>query len=138
MRDIRVQFDGESGTRILLNESVEGKMLMQQKYLINTGTSKGTDKIFPQRGTDLMAGAIGGSIIDSVAAEHLGNFAALDTLYFCSYEEHPDIYNGNTYVREFSLTPSDYNNFTRTLSFTAKFKFKDDTETASDILLTSE
>lgn len=138
MRDIRVQFDGESGTRILLNEAVEGKLLTQQKYLINVGTSKGTDKIFPQRGTNLVGGAISGGIIDSVSAEHLGNFAALDTLYFCAYEEHLAVYNSSEYVQDFSLKPTDYNNFTKTLLFTAEFKFKDRTETSNEITLATE
>lgn len=138
MRDIRVQFAGENGSRLLLNKSVDGKLLTQQKYLINTGTSKGSDAVFTDRGTDLATKIVGGNIVDATAAEHVGNFAALDTLYFCSYEEHPEIFNRDSYVRDFDLRPMDYNNYTHTLTFKAKFIFKDNTSTEDTLDLTTE
>lgn len=129
MRDLRIQFNGEDGTRLLLDETVEGKLLLQQKYLINTATTAGSDKIYPDRGTNLLIGAIGGVIIDSNAAAHLGNFAALNTIHFCSYEEHPDVYRQPGYIIQYDLTPLEYDNSSNILSFAAKFSFNDDTET---------
>ena len=111
----------------MLNETVEDKECIMQKYLINSVTSKNTDKIFPERGTDLLKGAIGGAVIDAQAAMHLGNFAALDTLYFCSYEETPSIFDSDMYVNNFDLKPADYDGTTNTLSFFADFYFKDGT-----------
>lgn len=130
MRDLRIQFNGETGTRLLLNETVEGKRLLQQKYLINTATTAGSDRIYPNRGTTLLAKAIGGAIINEKEAAHLGNFASLDTLHFCTYEEHPDIYTQPGYVMQYDLEPLSYDNSTNILSFKAKFSFTDSTETA--------
>lgn len=135
MRDIKVQFDGQNNTRLLLNESVEGKMLTQQKYLINVGTSIGTDKIYNDRGTEFLPRIVAGSIVDSNAAWHAGNFAAVATLYFCSYHEHPDIYKEDSYVQTFTIEPIDFNNKTQMLQFKAKFLFKDGTETSDNVAL---
>ena len=137
MRDIKVQFDGQSNTRILLNESVEGKALMQQKYLINVGTSEGTDKIYSDRGTEFLPRIVAGAIVDSASAWHVGNFAAVSTLYFCSYYEHPEIYNSDEYVQSFTLEPVDFNNRTQMLQFVAKFIFKDGTETVDNVAIST-
>lgn len=113
-----------------MDETVEGKMLLQQKYLINTATTMGSDRIYPGRGTELLAEAIGGTVIDQTAAAHIGNFAALNTLRFCTYEEHPDEYKKDTYVSNYDLKPIEYNNTNRVLSFEAKFTFRDGTVSA--------
>ena len=137
MRDLRIQFNGETGTRLLLDETVEGKLLLQQKYLINTATTVGSDRIYPTRGTKLLSGAIGGAIIDNSSAVHLGNFAALDTIHFCTYEEHPDVYNKPGYVMQYGLTPMEYNRDANILSFKAKFTFNDNTAT-EDVVSVSQ
>lgn len=129
MRDLRIKFNGADGTRLLLDETVEGKLLLQQKYLINTVTTAGSDKIYPDRGTNLLAGAIGGAIIDSTSSMHLGNFAALNTIHFCSYEEHPSVFTQPGYVMQYDLEPLAYDKSTNVLSFKAKFTFNDDTAT---------
>ena len=125
MRDFRIRFDGSEDTMVSLTEDATGKLLLTQKYLMNAATTNGTDKVFPERGTTLFASAIGGEIIDANAAIHVGNFAAIDTLHFCSYEEHPDVYMQEDYVDDFNLVPKAYDNLTHTLSFTAIMSYKD-------------
>lgn len=130
MQDIRIQFYGEKGTCFKFKEKVEGKKLYKQKYLINTATSKNTDKIFPDRGTNMLAQAMGGIAMTQNGAYHIGNFAATDTIYFCSYEEIPSEYKSSSYVESYTLYPKYYNNATNSLYFLATFIFKDDeTET---------
>lgn len=136
MRDVRIQFNGDKGTIFRCDEEVAGKSTYEQKYLINSATSKGTDPIFPDRGTDLLKGAIGGSVINFSSAFHLGNFAAVDTLYFCSFEENADEFNSEEYVDAFTLLPTEYDNSTRTLTFKATFSFKDGTSNEKELNVT--
>lgn len=126
MRDIRIQFYGDKGTCFKLKEKVEGKQLYKQKYLINTATSKNTDKIFPDRGTNLLAQSLGGKVLSGSGAYHVGNFAATDTIYFCSYEEQASEFNSDQYVQSFTIYPKYYNNATNSLYFLATFLFKDE------------
>lgn len=137
MKDIRIQFDGNDGTRLVLNQIVEGKSVFEQKYLINTATTQGSDKIYPERGTSFLQQAIGGTLIDWNSSIHTGNFAATDTIYFCSYEEHPDVYNSDIYVSSYQLIPALYDNTTRTLSFRAIFAFNDGTSTSEDFSIST-
>lgn len=125
MRDLKIKFNGSEDTMVSVTESVDGKLLLAQKYLVNAATTNGTDKVFPDRGTTIFASAIGGEIVDTNAAIHVGNFAAIDTLHFCSYEEHPDIYNRDDYVEDFNLLPMSYDNANNTLTFNAVMQYKD-------------
>lgn len=127
MRDIRIRFNGGEDTRLDLKHEVKGKRLYAQKYLVNTATTKGTDFIFPDRGTDLMTSAISGGAVDEISLGHIGNFAAIDTLYFCSYEEHAPVYNSQGYIRAYALLPKSYDNSTHTMTFDAEFTFRDGT-----------
>lgn len=128
-RDIRVSFNGSANTRLVLNEAVSGKNLYEQKYLINTATSNGTDRIYPDRGTNLLKSAIGGCMVDENETMHAGNFAALDTLFFCSYEEHRDVFESEEYVQEYNINLVKYDNDTHSLVFRAVLLFKDGTST---------
>ena len=53
-----------------------------QRAMMNLMSTKGGDAIYPLRGTDLLARALGGTLLNLRAAEHAGNFAASDTLFF--------------------------------------------------------
>lgn len=132
MKDLKIKFDGAKGTTILLDEIVTGKLLSCQKYLVNTVTNKGTDIIFKDRGTTLFSSAIGGALIDSTATTHICNFAAIDTLYFCSYEEHADIFSSDEYISNYNLSVVDYDNDNRVLHLKATMIFKDNTQTVEN------
>lgn len=129
MRDIKIKFNAGNDTRLVLTEYVEGKELYQQKYLINTVTSKNSDPIFEDRGTDLLKTLISGAIVDAEQAVHTGNFASTDTEYFCTYEEHRAAYESDEYIDAYALEPVDYDNDNRVLTFQAIFDFKDGTQT---------
>jgi hypothetical protein len=53
-----------------------------QRSLVNCLIAEGSDTVFPQRGIDLLTRAIGGSLLNQRAAQHAGNYAASDTLFF--------------------------------------------------------
>lgn len=132
MKDLKIKFNGATGTTILLDEIVTGKLLSCQKYLVNTVTNRGTDIIFSDRGTTLFSSAIGGALIDSNTTIHICNFAAIDTLYFCSYEEHADIFDSDEYISAYSLSVLDYDNDNKILHLKATMTFKDNTQTVEN------
>ena len=137
MKDLRINFDGQDGTYIDLKDSVEGKRLYEQKFLVNLATSKNTDIVYEDRGTNLLVGAIGGVFISSISTQHLINFSTTDTLYFCSYEEHADIYESDEYINGLAIDTVSYNNSTNCLVIGVTFSFKDDTTTLSNAFITS-
>lgn len=136
MKDIRIRFEGDKGTRLDFGQYVEGKKLYVQKYLVNTVTSKNTDAFYAERGTDLFADATQGAALNTTVARHLGNFASLDTIYFCSYEETAANFNSSDYIQEYGLVPIYYNNTTQSLYFNALFLFRDGTKTEDSLNLT--
>lgn len=122
MRSIKIKFGG-SNTSIDFLSEVSGKEAIKQKYLVNTLTTKDSDPIFKNRGTDLLATAIGGALITS--NNITDGFAAVDTLYFCNFEESKEVYSSGDNVVVYSLVP-DYNYLTITSAvFNAEFEFAD-------------
>lgn len=122
MRSIKIKFDG-SNTSIDFLSEVSGKEAIKQKYLVNTLTTKGSDPIFKNRGTDLLTAAIGGALITS--SNITDGFAAVDTLYFCNFEESKEVYNSGDNIVLYSLAP-DYDSLTTTsATFNAEFEFVD-------------
>lgn len=122
MRSIKINFNGSKTSIDFLSE-ISGKAALQQKYLVNTLTTKSSDPIFNNRGTDLLDAAIGGALITSTNITD--GFAAVDTLYFCNFEESKEVYDSGDNVTLYSLTP-DYDYLTTTSAvFNAEFEFAD-------------
>lgn len=131
MRAIKIHYNGGNDTRILFREETSGKLLQTQKYLMNVATEQGSDPIFADRGTELLATALGGALISLDTIDD--GFAAVDTLYFCNYEEAPEVFESPDNVSFFALTPIEYHQATRSLSFAADFTFNDGTELNSTL-----
>lgn len=53
-----------------------------QACLLNCACNRGSDFVFPERGTGLLEAAVGGGLIGTVAAQHEANFAVTDTREF--------------------------------------------------------
>ena len=137
MKSIAIVFDGGSGTFIDWKSMKEGKECITQKYLVNIATEKGTDPIFPDRGTDLLPQAIGGVVIDAASALMIGNFAATDTIYFCAWEEDPEVYSSGDYPEAAELIPTGYSNNERILNFDLTLTFQDGTSTTVETTISS-
>ena len=122
MRSIKINFNGNN-TYIDFSSEVSGKEALKQKYLVNTLTTKSSDPIFNDRGTDLLDTAIRGALITS---DNISDgFAAVDTLYFCSFEENKEVYDSGDNITSYSLVP-DYDYLTTTSAvFNANFEFAD-------------
>lgn len=83
MRGIKLEFS-DQGVKILPEQEVSDLDADTQNILMSFGTMKGSDEIFPLRGTNLFLRGLQGRLVDEIAAGHEGNFAANDVLEFVS------------------------------------------------------
>lgn len=81
MKGLKITFEA-TGATISTSEKVEGVAAQVQNSLVNIAQQKGSDKLFPNKGTDIFRQALQGRIAGLQEAHHLSNFAALDTLFF--------------------------------------------------------
>ena len=81
MQGARINFLS-SGCSLDFTSPVNDISCAIQNSLVNIATGKGSDLIFPLKGTDLYAQAVSGAIVDTNTAVHASSFAALDTLFF--------------------------------------------------------
>lgn len=129
MKDIKVIFDGPYGkTRLDLTNYVEGKDLTVQKVLINIPTFKGSDKLYPDKGTSLLQQFIGAVVVNKNAAQHIANFAALDTIYFINDTDGLDV-NDPMGLANLDLELLDYSAMTGEVKLTSVVYFPDGTKT---------
>ena len=128
MKSIQIHFDGAENTVFDFRVPAEGKTLYTQKALINIATEQGSDPIYPDRGTDLLASSINGLLIDKVEAQHAGNFAALDTLTFCNFNDYAAATKGSgDIITAMTIVPTSYDMDKRVLRFDVTMTFADGT-----------
>ena len=77
-----ILFNADGSIELLTGGLVVDFRATAQRAMLNLLAVKGRDKVFPKRGTDLLVRALGGSLLNLRAAQHAGNFAASDTLFF--------------------------------------------------------
>ena len=95
---------------------------------INIATEQGSDPIYPDRGTNLLASSINGLLIDKVEAQHAGNFAALDTLTFCNFNDYAAATKGSgDIITAMTIVPTSYDMDKRVLRFDVTMTFADGT-----------
>ena len=98
MRTLRLLFSkaGASFDLVPLEGDFECSV---QNALVNLGSVQGGDKVFPDKGTDLLKTAVSGALFDLNSANHASNYAALDTLAFskaADYQDNPEPITGMT------------------------------------------
>lgn len=128
MKDLKISFNGDAST-IKLNETVDDKNLYEQKVLINLVTARGSDRVFPSRGTKLLADSIYGRVYSKTGAAHVGNFAALDTIYFIRSTDPKDIQNADYLINDVNVYTISYNNQEHVLNMSVQVVYKDNTST---------
>ena len=133
MRAVAIDFTGGYTTRINFRREVSGKSLQEQKYLVNVATKAGSDPVFPKRGTKLLDSAIGGALMSINGLTD--GFAAVDTVYFCNYEESKAMFESSDNVIAFTLTPTSAGSSLAEVCFTANFLFVDQTKTKVPVII---
>lgn len=134
MKGVKIDFSQDfSGTSDNLatfnfNEVVEDHFAAAQNCLVNTATIVGTDKIYDDRGTDLLKAGIIGRITDIDDSTHEANFAATETLFFNNLNAIGDM----ELIRSYKLEPLDIVN--NSLQLNAFFTFADETTLGIEIL----
>lgn len=77
---LAIQFDGKA--RLDFGAPRTGLMCQVQRALVNLGTSRGTDPVYPTRGTLLMKQALTNALSGRNRLTQKTSYAAIDTLHF--------------------------------------------------------
>lgn len=86
MRGIKINFS--DGVAVIdPTAHVAGFDATVQNALVNIATRNGTDRIYADKGTSILARAVEGKIVGMNEANHQAQLAALDTLYFSRKHE---------------------------------------------------
>lgn len=128
MKDIKVIFKGDASEIDLTGEVVD-KNLYEQKVLINMVTAQGSDPTYPDRGTNLLLDSIRGKVYSKSGTIHVGNFAALDTIYFLRGTDYEDLYEAPFTVRDINVSTISYNNAENVLHLSVQVTYADATST---------
>ncbi len=89
-RGVKIEFLDGGDLRIDPSSEVDGFDAVVQSCTVNLLVSKGSDPLFPDRGTDLLTRALSGAVFSSQSARHAANFASVDTLFFSRRKERAD------------------------------------------------
>lgn len=120
MEGLGIKFE-DAGAKFNFEEKLDSKRLIVQNYLVNTANIRGSNLVFPQKGTNLLRALNGGIVFDRTTAVHQANFAATDTLiYETSQQNDLDLT-----VDRFTLFIKDLN--PQNLTLTTFFEFSDGT-----------
>lgn len=127
MKDIRIKFNGVDDTCVVLGEAVEGKELYKQKSFVNLTTAKGSDPIYTDRGTNLVPGMTGVSLLNSLTSSIIFDIAALDTRYFVRTQDYIIVNDSPDLVYDLKLNVTDYNPTDGSAQIAVQFIFADST-----------
>jgi hypothetical protein len=131
MNGLKIDFSSAGGPKLDLASSIEGAYTSVQNALVNIATSQGSDSIFEDRGTNLLAQALQGRLVNLQAAQVASNFAAVDTTYFLATTETSQIPAER--IQRIGLAPVVFN--TNSLQLDAIFDMEDGTVIGVEALL---
>lgn len=127
MRDIKIVMAGNEGSFLDLTADVTGKELYSQKALVNIVTVRGSDPLFEDRGTDIMKKCLSGNIYDNNGLRHLGNFAALDTMFFVLENEYSAVNTSPDKIKKIAVYPYTVDLLSSKVTFRTTIEFADGT-----------
>ena len=90
MKGLAINFSGDKGATLAVGTLISGFNCFAQNGLVNIACGKGSDTIFPDKGTNLYKDALAGRVPNFSEAYHASNFAALDTTFFLKQYENPN------------------------------------------------
>ncbi len=121
MKSLKLNFNSD-GADFDLVQIADGFTCDIQAALVNIGTMAGSDRAYPEKGTNLLKAGVRSALFDIVAANHASNFAALSTLLFIRDHDYDD--NPNP-LAKIILKPALYDG--RLLKLDAEFTGEDGT-----------
>ena len=82
MRGLKLDFTTPGGCAVQVDKFREGLGATVQNAMVNLGTDRGTDITLSRKGTNLLKTAVSSGLPSRNLAQHIANFAAVDTLFF--------------------------------------------------------
>lgn len=149
LKDLKLHINGYDDTYVDLTQAVDEKLSLAQQCLVVVATKPGSDKLYPDKGSDILYGTIGvANVVSRNYIGHACNFAALDTRVFVEqqlqdFQEILDVqfYNEETNttadvikINDVKLSIKDYEHFQRKLKLNQSVEFSDLTSTDNMIL----
>lgn len=131
MKGLKIDMSQENGPVFELESKVEGANTTVQNALINIATTLGADPIFPERGTQLLAQALQGRLVNLQAAQVASNFAAIDTTFFLAETEIST--SPSERIQRIGLSPIVFT--LNNLQINAEFDMEDGTTIGADATL---
>ena len=149
LKDLKLHINGYEETYVDLTQSVDEKLALAQQCLVVVASKPGSDKLYPDKGSDILYGTIG--VANMVSRNYIGhacNFAALDTRVFVEdqLQDFQEILNVQFYneetnsateiikINDVKLSIKDYEHFSRKLKLNQSVEFSDLTSTDNMIL----
>lgn len=119
--------NGAEDTYIDLTKSVDKHHTLAQSCLLLSINVLGSDRLFPEKGTNLQAGVHNINLIDNNYVYHLCNFAALNILNFL--REYTTYADDDVVVSDVDMTVIDMAEYGESVKLSQKVVFSDGTST---------
>lgn len=119
--------NGAEDTYIDLTKSVDKHHTLAQQCLLLSVNVLGSDRLFPEKGTNLQAGVHNINLINNNYVYHLCNFAALNILNFL--REYTTYTDEDVIVRDVDMSIIDMTEYGESAKFSQKVIFSDGTST---------
>lgn len=119
--------NGAEDTYIDLTKSVDKHHTLAQSCLLLSVNVLGSDKLFPEKGTNLQAGVHNINLINNNYVSHLCNFAALNILNFL--KEYTTYTDDDVVVSDVGMYIIDMAEYGESARFSQKVVFSDGTST---------
>lgn len=106
----RQNFVDQASAKITFDTFTHGFEAVVQNALIDTILTKGSDKVYPERGTDIHKTMLAGGITDADSMFHTANFGTIDVKTFTNNEIYEQLDKDNQIFTDsiFSNNPNSY------------------------------
>ena len=119
--------NGAEDTYIDLTKSVDKHHTLAQQCLLLSVNVLDSDRLFPEKGTNLQAGVHNINLVNNNYVYHLCNFAALNILNFL--REYTTYTDDDVVVRDVDMSVIDMTEYGESVKFSQKVIFSDGTST---------
>lgn len=126
MKGLKLDITTPGGCVVDPSGYVEGLGCTVQNAMVNLGTDRGTDRVLSDKGTDLLKTAVSSGLPSRNLAQHIANFASIDTLFFSRAADR--VTDGDS-LQGITLVPDTFS--PQRVVFAARFRSVDGREVGS-------